>query len=300
MVENSEPNQKAAPTSESINVDAVLFARPVIRDPNTMEPVSPPSQPEQPGDFLLLQSTRKSAIADALLLCFLMFAFEMFIQTIIAIWVGIPPDVPEEWIESYMTQVERSLLMPFLTARAIAAIFFIWAILRHRQQRIITIGLGRSNLRLNVVIGIAATPMVAGVVLLTMIFLSIIIPNLIEQMEENADRIMGMVPVLHPVYAAFFSVMIAVYEELIFRGFLLSRVRRWTQSWVWAVVITTAIFTVLHAFDQTLPALVAVTILSLSFSILTIWRRSIIPAIIAHTLWDWSQFIFLYLDSGEV
>ncbi len=46
-------------------------------------------------------------------------------------------------------------------------------------------------------------------------------------------------------------------------------------------------------------ALVVVGILSITFSLLTIWRRSIIPAIVTHTLFDFSQFVGLYYLMGD-
>ena len=46
-------------------------------------------------------------------------------------------------------------------------------------------------------------------------------------------------------------------------------------------MLNTAIFTALHAPDQTVAALGPITILSLVFSVVTVWRRSIVPAIVA-------------------
>ena len=82
-------------------------------------------------------------------------------------------------------------------------------------------------------------------------------------------------------------------EELLFRGFLMTRLRRATGSWFIAVVVTSAVFTVLHAFEQTRGALITIAVLSVFFSVLTVWRRSIVPAMVAHALFDFSQFLFL-------
>ena len=114
-----------------------------------------------------------------------------------------------------------------------------------------------------------------------------------------AERIIQMVPRLRPLGFAGVALVISIYEELLFRGFLMTRLRRGTGSWTLAVVLSTAVFTALHAFDQTASALVAVTILSLVFSGVTIWRRSIIPAIVAHALFDLSQFLLLNLQAGD-
>jgi len=104
---------------------------------------------------------------------------------------------------------------------------------------------------------------------------------------------------LRPAEFVPLTAMIGIYEELVFRGFLMTRLRRGTGSWAVAVALSTVIFTSLHAFDQTHSALVVVAILSLVFSLATIWRRSIIPAIIAHALFDLSQLLLLYVQAGD-
>ena len=95
------------------------------------------------------------------------------------------------------------------------------------------------------------------------------------------------------------AILIGFYEELAFRGFLMTRLRRATGSWTIAVLVSTAIFTALHAIEQTWPALIAITVLSLIFSLVTIWRRSIMPAILGHALFDLFQFLFLQFQMGD-
>ena len=124
-------------------------------------------------------------------------------------------------------------------------------------------------------------------------------PKLLEQMYENAQLIMAMVPKHHPLVLGLLSMAIAVYEELLFRGFLLPRLRRVTNSWFLAVLISTALFTAPHLVDQLPAAMVPIAILSLVFSVVTIWRRSIVPAIFGHFLFDFAQFLYLYTQAGD-
>jgi membrane protease YdiL (CAAX protease family) len=74
----------------------------------------------------------------------------------------------------------------------------------------------------------------------------------------------------------------------------MTRLRRTTGSWTAAVGVSTVVFVGLHAFDQVATALIAVTILSVTFSLVTIWRRSLTAAIVAHTVWNLSQFVYLH------
>lgn len=220
-------------------------------------------------------------------------------EAVIGLAVPIFPDpdgLEGDWPDP---EVTRALLFPLLTIRAVGSIAIIATILRHRRQPPASVGLERSGFRLNVLIGAGATLVVYVLIALTMPLLWLVWPGFWEQMEENADRMMDLVPKLHPLGFVGVAVMVGVYEELVFRGFLMTRLRRATGSWTAAVLISTAVFAGLHAFDQTLSALLWITILSLVFSAVTIWRRSIIPAIVGHTLFDWSQFLLLSVQAGD-
>ncbi len=295
-----DPVQDGLPEVEnSVEGDVVVpYARPVVMGSGADIYVTP--QLAESCEFYLFSSTRKTALMDAGLLCLLLLGFEFIFQLAIGLYLGFLSSGNSEGVESIPENFARDIMIPFLVVRAATAVFIIWAILRHRKQTFASIGFEKSKSILNTIIGIASTPVVGAIIFVTMSVTMLLLPDLIEQMEENVSRIKGMVPILHPIYMLFFASVIAIYEEFIFRGFLLSRLRRWTNSWVWSVIISTMIFTSLHAMDQVVIAMIPVAILSITFSLLTIWRRSIVPAMVCHMLWDWSQFIFLYYESQDI
>jgi membrane protease YdiL (CAAX protease family) len=77
------------------------------------------------------------------------------------------------------------------------------------------------------------------------------------------------------------------------------RLRRATGSWVLAVALSTVPFAMLHLLDQQAIAIGPIAILSIVFSVVTIMRRSIVPAIIGHTLFNLSQFLALVYQAGN-
>ena len=93
--------------------------------------------------------------------------------------------------------------------------------------------------------------------------------------------------------------VVATWEELLFRGFLMTRIRRFAQSWTIAVIASTVAFVLPHALEQTPAAMIPISILSLVLSLVTIWRRSIVPAIVAHALWNVAVFLTLTLESTQ-
>jgi membrane protease YdiL (CAAX protease family) len=80
------------------------------------------------------------------------------------------------------------------------------------------------------------------------------------------------------------GVTAGVVEETFFRGFLQPRV---------GVLLSSALFVLAHlSYDQPFM-LVGIAALSLLFAWLVRWRRSILPAIVAHAVFDLIQLLIV-------
>lgn len=82
---------------------------------------------------------------------------------------------------------------------------------------------------------------------------------------------------------------VALHEELLFRGLLLTLARRFLGSWWAAVVLTSATFGVLH-FHQGSVAIIQIFCISVSLSVFFIRSRSLLAVILAHFLYDFLMF----------
>jgi membrane protease YdiL (CAAX protease family) len=255
--------------------------------------------PAPTAAFLLLSSSRSKAWADVAVLIVCLVLVEFLGAAFLSLALDVPI-VPQPGVtDSAEWELTRVMLAPTLSIRAVGSILIIAAILACRQQSIRSVGLRSTGLLPNIALGVAAMMVAYVLIALTIPVLSLIWPSTRDQMVENAELILKMVPRLDLLGFGGLAVAIGVYEEIVFRGFLMTRLRRATGNWIFAVLLSTAVFTCLHALDQTATALVAVTILSLVFSGVTIWRRSIVPAIVGHALFDWSQFFFLWYQTGD-
>lgn len=75
--------------------------------------------------------------------------------------------------------------------------------------------------------------------------------------------------------------VVAVAEETIFRGYLLRRFRQVTDRRVWAVVLSSAIFALGHAYQG--PAgVIAVGAIGIAFALIYLWRGSLVAPITMH------------------
>lgn len=80
--------------------------------------------------------------------------------------------------------------------------------------------------------------------------------------------------------------MVAVTEEITFRGYLLSRITRLAGGRVWiAVFVSSAAFASGHLY-QGLGGFALIFVYGLLFAGLVLYSRSLYPAIIAHFLQD--------------
>lgn len=262
-------------------------------------PVEWPAWSSAADPLLLADETRRAVWADIGLFVICLIVVESLMVGALKAFVLPRLGVPEDSVEPLPDSVRQTLLLPTITLRAAGLITSVLVISRYRRQSVRSVGLRTSKIAVDVPLGLAAVVVAYGLIALTMFTLWWVWPDVSREMEENARRIMGFVPRLKPWQFLPFAGLIGVYEELVFRGFLMPRVRRALGGWTWAVLITTFLFTGLHAIEQTRAALVIVLVLSLLFSGLTVWRRSIVPAVVAHAVFDLSQFLLLSWAAGE-
>ncbi len=279
------------PTARPV-AEGIPQARPIIR------PDAPPIA--IPADEMLLPaSSALAALADIGILACALILFQLAVSLAMGLAVGVNSAIIEPETELIEAEINRAFLLPSLVLIAIGSMGIIAIILRCRRQSGRSVGISKTHLALNGLIGVGAAILVPVLFTVVAGLLRLLRMDVADQMEENAKRIMDTLPKLAPLGLVLLSAMVGLYEEVVFRGFLMTRLRRATGSWIPAVLISTAIFVALHSPDQTPIALVAITILSLVFSLVAIWRRSLVPVIVAHTLFDLFQFLYLYSVFGE-
>lgn len=88
------------------------------------------------------------------------------------------------------------------------------------------------------------------------------------------------------------ALFVGFWEETVFRGFLLGRFRAafavtgtLGKRDVWAVLLTAALFGGAHGYQGALGIL-QTTLIGITLGLLTVWRKSVWPAVIAHATID--------------
>lgn len=288
------PDDCIEPGSRRELENCIPLARPV----GLTNEVTPPVQHNPETEFLLPAISARDALTD-LLLFTVLFVPLMLVGEILMI--SIYDAIAEGSFADEAAResaLRRSILVPAILWRVILSAIIAYWLVRRRGLTLRGVGLAWGRWWVDLLVGLGAFGVIAFGTILFSILIPVLFPDLDREFQRNTELILDAVPKI-PFWALGpFSLAIGFYEELLFRGLLMPRLRRATGSWVLAVILTTAVFSVLHLADQAAAALLAICALSLIFSIITIWRRSLVPAIVAHTLFDWGMFILIFSQPG--
>jgi len=93
----------------------------------------------------------------------------------------------------------------------------------------------------------------------------------------------GDIPML--VLAVFLVLVVAVAEETIFRGYLITRFRDLKTGAPAAAVLSAVVFSIGHGYEGT-AGVITVGVMGLAFALVYLWRRSLVAPMVMHFLVD--------------
>lgn len=236
--------------------------------------------------LLLAGLSRGQAVVDGAIVIALWIAIEVVFMVLALPTSAQPLDSTDEWTAL------RNWLVPLTVARAVFLGGAIMLLTRWHRLPFASIGLTLRNAWLFALLG-AGLCGVIFMLLIVMVLVLSLIPGLAEELRSNPEQIMQWMPRLSIAGYLGLAVTVGFHEELLFRGFLMPRLRRLTGSWLAAVLLSGALFTLLHMGEQRTAAMIPIAMLSFIFSIVTIITRSLIPSVVAHALFDFMQFVFI-------
>ncbi|MHC4093796.1 MAG: lysostaphin resistance A-like protein [Planctomycetota bacterium] len=240
----------------------------------------------QPHPMHLAATAKRDVWADLGILLLLLVACDLTIGFVAGGFLLLGEDPDKRMLQVYV--------LPFRGAAWVAVVV---GILRARAQRADSVGLTRRRLLVDAPLGLAVWGMAFITYLMGGLLLYFLWRSGFQALTDNVDRIEEMLPRIHPLVLVLVMGVVAFYEELVFRGFLLTRLRRAFGSWWPAGAVSSALFAVPHALDQEPVAMVPLFMLGCLFCAVTIWRKSLVPAMIGHALYNSGTVVYLYYTS---
>lgn len=83
----------------------------------------------------------------------------------------------------------------------------------------------------------------------------------------------------------------AVTEEILFRGYIIEKVRQLTRSTLLAIIVSVAAFTSAHLHGWGPVQLISVGAAAVVLAVLYVWRRDLPSNMLAHFLTDAAGFL---------
>ncbi|MFQ5492016.1 MAG: lysostaphin resistance A-like protein [Phycisphaerae bacterium] len=194
---------------------------------------------------------------------------------------------------------ERWLQVAGLPVQGAVWVALVAAMLAFREQSAASIGVCGDRWAVDGLLGLVTWGVAIASWLLGIAAVWVFWRSGFEELQNNIQSIEAMLPRMHPVFIVALQFVVAVYEEVVFRGFLLTRLRKAVGSWWLAVPLSSALFAGPHIMNQVSAAVLPLFVLGCALSVMTIWRRSLIPAILGHALWNSGTLVYLYYTSPD-
>ncbi len=251
-------------------------ARPILAD--AANPPPPPTEPISSGRL-----SPWTAVGQLILLVIVGF---------LALVAGsmVAPALPfhdVRWDDIFITVVAGS-----------ACIITAFKIARASGQRPASIGWRSNGIASDVGVGLAAGAAVLLFIMVASMILTMLYPSLLEQSQHTREAIQERIPPMPIPVMVVVLVFVAIWEEVVFRGFLLTRLQAIFGRWWLTVLVGACLFTVGHVYEGSL-ALVAVWGLGVVMGFLFVWRRSLLPSITMHFAFDLTMLLLVRAVSSN-
>jgi membrane protease YdiL (CAAX protease family) len=110
-------------------------------------------------------------------------------------------------------------------------------------------------------------------------------PNVAFGMIEENAKLAGLFPPLSFGLRLLFVLFVGFYEEILFRGFAITRLNVLCKySWI-SIIISSVLFGLVHSYQQPV-GIVLITLLALVFGGMYALRGRLVAVMLAHALWD--------------
>jgi len=159
----------------------------------------------------------------------------------------------------------------------------------------VSIGWTRKDCAANAGIGIGALVATYVILFSAALAASFLFPSLLTETPEAQRAIEENFPPMRVYWVVPLTIFVALWEEIVFRGFVLTRLNAIFRRWWLTILLASSVFGAVHIYYEGLLAVLVISGLALVMSVLFVWRRSLVPSIVFH--WLHNLVIFVLLGS---
>jgi len=187
---------------------------------------------------------------------------------------------------SFVVVGQESLPFPLIASstilRDVALVALILLLLSRGRQPVAAIGWVRRTVWREIVVGLVLfAPVLVGMQVLNAALRTAGLPG-------PRTPATGLLPTPHfgdLLLAVVLVAVVAIAEETIFRGYLILRLTSVLRSRAWAVLLSSAVFSIGHGY-QGGAGVLTVGATGVAFAVVYLWRRSLVAPIVMHFCLD--------------
>lgn len=176
----------------------------------------------------------------------------------------------------------------------LAAVFIIYFTIRQYKEKLISLGLSVKNFFKNIFYGIVGYVAAVPALVASLVIIMIIV-NITRYVPEKQPVVELFLKETDPAFLAYTSVFAAVvgplFEELFFRGFMYSAVRKYIGVF-WATLLTAAVFAALHT---NVVGFLPIMVLGILLAYLYEKTGTLVSSITVHIMHNLSMVYFVFL-----
>jgi membrane protease YdiL (CAAX protease family) len=187
------------------------------------------------------------------------------------------------WAIGLLRRHDHAFFFQFWSSIAVlhwGSVILVVILLKRARRSLVDLGLNLSPVRIGTMIGI---PLVVGGALIVLHQVSGINPG----SPGDASSVVAPATMGERVFWIFISFTAGFCEELVYRGFSIRALQGRNMPTSLAVALATLAFVLMHGISvlRPIPFLI-IFIAGVLFSALFLWRRSLVPGVCVHTLFD--------------
>ncbi|MGW3497675.1 CPBP family intramembrane glutamic endopeptidase [Streptomyces sp. NPDC001020] len=187
---------------------------------------------------------------------------------------------------SFLVVGQGTLPFPLIAAatilRDVALVALILLLLSRGRQSVAAVGWVRRTVGREIIVGIVlSVPVLIGMQVLNAALRT-------AGLSGPRTPATGLLPAPHfgsLLLAVVLVAVVAIAEETIFRGYLILRLTSVLRSRVWAVLLSSAVFSIGHGY-QGAAGVLTVAATGVAFAIVYLWRQSLVAPIVMHFCLD--------------
>lgn len=167
----------------------------------------------------------------------------------------------------------------------LACIVAVFVMVYRAGQRPAAIGWRVNQFGLDVAIGIVGAIGFYMLVILGSLAVVALHPELMDESMQAQRKIQEAIPRTSIPTMVLMMVLVALWEELVFRGFLLTRLQAIFKRWWLTIPVGAVLFALGHGWQGSV-APVVIGGVGLLLGVMFVWRRSLLPAVVFHATFN--------------